>query len=140
MSRTLPVVAALVAFCTFPAQAQETFKARISPVPIDAQLAPVITGHGSVIATLSGSKLTVTGTFEGLHSVATTAKLFQSKVIGVPGAAIRDLTVSTGMAGNVSGTMDLTPPQIEALRKGLLYVVVNSAGAADGNLWGWLLK
>lgn len=140
MLRSLLFFITLAAFSTAAAQAQEVYKARISPVPIDAQLAPVITGHGSVGATLSGSKLTVAGTFEGLHSAATTARLFQSKVIGVPGAAIHDLTVSTGMAGNVSGTVDLTPPQIDALRKGLLYVVVNSTGAPDGNLWGWLQK
>jgi hypothetical protein len=44
------------------------------------------------------------------------------------------------MAGNLSGSVDLTPPEVEALRKGLLYVVVHSTGAPDGNLWGWLLK
>jgi hypothetical protein len=44
------------------------------------------------------------------------------------------------MAGTVSGSVDLTPPQADALRKGLLYVVVYSEGAPDGNLRGWLLK
>jgi hypothetical protein len=32
---------------------------RLSPVPIDAQLAPTITGHGSVSAVLAGTKLNV---------------------------------------------------------------------------------
>ena len=44
------------------------------------------------------------------------------------------------MNGTVSGSVDLTPAEVDALRKGLVYVVVNSAGAPDGNLWGWLLK
>jgi hypothetical protein len=122
------------------AQAPETFKTRLSPVPIDAQLAPVVTGQGSVSAVLAGTKLTVTGTFDGMHSAATAAGLFQSKMTGVRGTSIHELTVAKAMGGNVSGSVDLTPPQVEALRKGLLYVVVNSAGAPDGNLWGWLLK
>ena len=125
---------------TLAAQSQETFKTRLSPVPIDAQLAPTITGHGSVTAVLAGTKLTVSGTFEGLHSAATAAHLHQSKTIGVPGVVIHELTVSKDMNGTVSGSVDLTPPQVDALRKGLLYVVVHSMGAPDGNLWGWLLK
>jgi hypothetical protein len=122
------------------AQTQETFKTRLSPVPIDAQLAPIVTGHGSVSAVLSGTKLTVSGTFEGMRSAATVADLDQSKMTGVRGIVIHELTVSKVMAGNVSGSVDLKPSEIDALRKGLLYVVVHSTGAPDGNLWGWLLK
>jgi hypothetical protein len=120
--------------------AQDTFKTRLSPTPIDAQLAPTVTGHGSISAVLTGAKLTINGTFEDMRSGATAAHLYQSKVIGVPGVAIHDLTVSKAMAGTVSGSVDLTPPQADALRKGLLYVVVHSEGAPDGNLRGWLLK
>ena len=131
---------AMTVVWTLPAQTQETFKTRLSPVPIDAKLAPIITGQGSVSAVLAGTKLTVTGTFEGMRSAATEAHLYQSKVTGVPGVVVHELTVSKAMAGNVSGSVDLTPPEVEALRKGLLYVVVHSVGAPDGNLWGWLLK
>ena len=120
--------------------AQDTFKTRLSPVPIDAQLAPTITGHGSVLAVLAGNKLTVSGTFEDMRSAATAAHLNQSKMTGVRGLAVHELTVTKAMAGNVSGSVDLTPAEVDALRKGMLYVVVSSAGAPDGNLWGWLLK
>lgn len=130
----------LAAVWTLAAQAQETFKTRLSPVPIDAQLAPIVTGHGSVSAVLVGTKLTVSGTFEGMHSAATAAHLHQSKMTGVRGVVIHELTVSKAAAGNVSGSVDLTPAEVQALRKGLLYVVVHSEGAPDGNLWGWLLK
>ncbi len=133
-------LAAILLVWNLAAQSQETFKTRLSPVPIDAQLAPVVTGQGSVSAVLAGAKLTVTGSFEGLHSAATAAYLFQSKMTGVRGTSIHELTVAKAMSGTVSSSVDLTPPEVEALRKGLLYVVVNSAGAADGNLWGWLLK
>ena len=61
------------------AQTQETFKTRLSPVPIDAQLAPMVTGHGSVSAVLAGTKLTVTGKFEGMHSAATRRICFRAR-------------------------------------------------------------
>lgn len=141
MKRALLVVlAALGLVCALSAQTHETFKARLSPVAVDAQLVSVITGHGAVSATLAGTKLTVTGTFEGMHSAATVAHLHLSKATGVPGPAIHELTVSKGMDGTISGSADLTPSEVEALRKGLLYVMVHSTGAPDGNLWGWLLK
>jgi len=132
--------AASILVCALVAQSQQTFKARLSPVAVDTQLVSVITGHGSVSAALAGSKLTVTGTFEGMHSAATVAHLHQSVATGVPGPAIHELTVSKGMGGTISGSADLTPPEVEALRKGMLYVMVHSTGAPDGNLWGWLLK
>jgi hypothetical protein len=132
--------AASILVCALVAQSQQTFKARLSPVAVDTQLVSVITGHGSVSALLAGSKLTVTGTFEGMHSAATVAHLHQSVATGVPGPAIHELTVSKGMGGTISGSADLTPPEVEALRKGMLYVMVHSTGAPDGNLWGWLLK
>jgi hypothetical protein len=134
------VALAIAAVWTLAAQTQETFKTRLSPVPIDAQLAPIVTGHGSVSAVLGGGKLTVIGTFEGMRSAATAAHLYQSKMTGVRGVVIHELSVSKDLGGNVSGAVDLTPAQVDALRKGLLYVVVDSAGAPDGNLWGWLLK
>jgi hypothetical protein len=136
----LAVFTALALVCALVAQTQQTFKARLSPVAVDAQLVSVITGHGAVSAVLAGSKLTVTGTFDGMHSAATAAQLHQGAATGVPGAAIQDLTVSKAMGGAISGSVDLTAPQVEALRKGLVYVVVDSTGAPDGNLWGWLLK
>ncbi|HTS48245.1 MAG TPA: CHRD domain-containing protein [Bryobacteraceae bacterium] len=140
MKLCLVPLGVLAAVSILAAQTQQTFKARLSPVPIDAQLAPVITGHGMVSAVLTGSKLAVTGTFEGMHSPATAAHLHESKMTGVRGVMIHELTVSKSPAGNVSGSVELTPAEVEALRKGLLYVVVHSEGAPDGNLWGWLLK
>ena len=140
MKQALIAFLSVTAVSCLLAQAQETFKTRLSPVPIDAQLAPIVTGHGSVSAVLAGTKLTVTGTFEGMHSPATAAHLHLSKMTGVRGSPIHELTVTKAASGNVSGSVDLTAPEVEALRKGLLYVVVHSEGAPDGNLWGWLLK
>lgn len=136
----IPALGMLAAVCTLMAQAHESFKTRLAPVPIDERLAPVIKGRGSASAALAGRKLTVTGTFEGMRSPATAAHLLQGKMIGVPGSVIQDLTVSKAAAGDISGSVDLTPAQVDALRKGLLYLVVDSEGAPEGNLWGWLLK
>ena len=141
MKRSLAAALGVLAgFGLLAAESQETFKTRLSPVPIDAQLAPTITGHGSVSALLAGNKLTVNGTFEGMHSPATVAHLQQSKATGIRGVVIHELTVSKSASGNVSGSVDLTPAEVDALKKGLVYIVVHSEGAPDGNLWGWLLK
>ena len=132
--------AVLAVVCALVAQSQQTFKARLSPVAVDTQLVSVITGHGTVSGVLSGTKLTVTGTFDGMRSAATVAHLHLSKATGVPGPVIHELTVEKAMGGTISGSADLTPAEVDALRKGLIYVMVHSTGAPDGNLWGWLLK
>ena len=122
------------------AQAPETYKGRLAPVPVDAQLARNTTGHGSASVALAGAKLTVSGTFEGLRAPATAAQLRRGLATGVPGAVLFDLTVTKAVSGTISGSFDLTPEQIDGLRKGRLYVQIDSEKAPDGNLWGWLLK
>jgi len=125
---------------TMTAQTRDSFKARLSPVPVDERLVSIIAGHGSVSAMLTGTKLAVDGVFDGMRSAATEAHLYQSKVTGIRGVEIGALTVSQAMHGSISGSLDLTATQLDALQKGLLYVVVQSKGAPEGNLWGWLLK
>jgi hypothetical protein len=122
------------------APAGETFKARLSPVPIDVTMMSTIAGSGSLTATLSGKQLAITGTFEGLRSPATTAQ-FHRGPKGIRGPAILDLdlTVSKAVKGTLSGSVELTPEQIVDLRSGRLYVQIQSERAPDGNLWGWLL-
>ena len=141
----LPLVVMLgaLALClgtTVSAQGPETFKARLSPVPIDVSMQARIAGSGSVTATLAGTKLTLSGNFEGLHSPASGAQLHRG-LKGVRGPAVFDLTVSKDVRGTISGTIDLTAPQINDLKMGRFYVQIDSVGAPapDGNLWGWLL-
>jgi hypothetical protein len=121
-------------------QTSKSFKTRLSPVPIDVAMQATIAGSGTATATLAGSKLTVSGTFEGLKSAATVAKLRKSPVRGVRGPEVFDLTVTQATAGSISGAFDLTPPQIADLQGGRLYIQINSERAPDGNLWGWLLE
>ena len=120
-------------------QTGDTFKARLSPVPINVSMLSTIAGSGSLTAILKGKQLAVEGTFEGLRSPATTVQIRRGPK-GLRGPAILDLTVTKSEKGSVSGTVDLSPDQIEDLRNGRLYVQIQSQGAPDGNLWGWLLK
>ena len=130
----------LVCGVSLAAQGTRTFKTRLSPVPIDVAMQATVAGTGAVTATLSGSKLTVAGTFEGLKSAATLAKVHKSPVRGVRGPEVFALTVTSATSGTISGTADLTQPQISDLQAGRLYVQIHSEKAPEGNLWGWLME
>ena len=121
------------------AQAGRTFKARLAPVPIDLTMQATVAGSGTVTASLTGTKLTINGTFDGLKSPATTAKIRKSPVRGVRGPEILTLTVSGATSGTLAGQFDLTPQQLADLQAGRLYVQLHSEKAPDGNLWGWLI-
>jgi hypothetical protein len=131
----------LIGVVALTAQQPKTFKARLSPVPIDVSMQATIAGSGSVSAVLTGSKVAITGTFDGLKSPATIAQIRKGPVKGVRGPNVFDLTVSKtdAASGTLSGSFDLTPIQIADLEKGRLYVQLHSEKAPDGNLWGWLL-
>ncbi len=122
------------------AQSRETYKLRLSPVSMDAAMKVNIAGSGSGSAVLTGNKLTVNATFDGLLSPATTAQIHRGSATGVRGPVILDLKVSSALSGSVTGTFDLAADQLESLRKGRLYVQIASEKAPDGNLWGWLLQ
>ena len=130
----------LIALSALPPGAQQTrtFTVRLSPIPITVAMQDVVAGRGSAKAVLAGNKLTVDGTFEGLRSPATVARIHMAPR-GMRGAAVLELTVSKGTTGTLSGSVDLTPRQVEALEKSSLYIQVHSEKAPEGNLWGWLL-
>jgi hypothetical protein len=121
------------------AQAQATYKARLSPVPIDLTMQANVAGAGAATALLAGSRLTVNGTFEGLKSPATIAKIHKGPTRGVRGPELFTLTVVGTTSGTIGGSFDLTQSQLADLRAGRLYVQIHSEKAPDGNLWGWLL-
>jgi CHRD domain len=130
----------LICGVSLSAQGARTFKARLSPVPIDVTMQATIAGTGAVTATLAGTKLTIAGTFDGLKSAATIAKIHKSPIRGVRGPEVFTLTVTPGTSGSISGTFDLNPQQLTELQNGRLYVQLHSDKAPDGNLWGWLLE
>ena len=122
------------------AQNRETFNARLSAMPADARTRANLAGSGSASAVLTGTKLAITGSFEGLRSAATSASLHSSVAAGVRGPVIGDLTISKATSGTITGSMELTPAQLASLRKGGLYIQIHSEKAPDGVLWGWFLK
>lgn len=125
------------------AQGGEKFKARLAPAPALGIRPADVVGIGSASATLTGRKVAITGTFEKLASAATSAKLHIGQLTGVRGDALFDLTLTkdaTGNSGSIAGNFDLTPAQVDALKKGRLHITVYSEGAKNGHLLGWLLK
>ena len=139
--RALTLLGALVLMTiSAAAQSEEKFKIRISPVPLDGAMRTTVAGLGSATATLSGNKLTIAGTFEGMPSAATTAKIHRGLATGVRGSPFLDLTVTKAPKGTLSGSFELTPEQVQYLKQGKLYIQIQSEKAPDGTLWGWILK
>jgi hypothetical protein len=124
------------------AQQPKTFKVRLSPVPIDLSMQANVAGSGSVSAVLTGNRLALTGTYEGLRGPATIAQVHKGPAKGIRGPVVFDLAVAKGTdptAGTISGAIDLSPMQLADLEKGRLYVQLHSEKAPEGNLWGWIL-
>jgi len=121
-------------------QNTERYRVRLTTVPMDGGMRNTVAGNGSASATLTGAKLSVTGTFDGLKSPATSAQLHSGVAKGVRGNPVADLEITKSTKGLISGSVDLTPDQVKGLRDGRLYIEVASEKAPEGNLWGWILK
>lgn len=125
------------------AQNTDKFTARLGWVPITGANRADVTGKGTATATLTGSKLAINGTFDGLAGPATVARLHDGVAKGARGPAIGDLVVSKGTSGTITGSFELTPEQLASLKQGRLYIQLHSEKgvAPDGsNLWGWFLR
>src|SRR5262249_2918183 len=108
---TLLTVCAGLLLCAAPiaSQSPERYKVRLTTVPMDGGMRNTVAGNGSASAMLAGTKLSITGTFDGLKSPATSAQLHSGVAKGVRGNAVADLTVSKATKGAISGSIDLTP-------------------------------
>jgi len=122
----------------------DKYSARLGWVPTSGAADRAnVTGKGTATATLQGTKLNVTGTFEGLAAPATIARVHHGVARGARGPAIGDLVISKGTSGTISGGVALDAEQLESLKQGRLYVQIHSEKgvAPDGsNLWGWFLR
>lgn len=123
----------------FAASGADAFKVRLTPVPIEASTAAKTKGGGSATASLDGTTLTLNGSFTGLQGAATVARLHDGVATGVRGPAVADFTVPQAASGTFTATLTLTAAQAESVREGRTYLLIHSAAAPDGNLWGWLL-
>jgi CHRD domain-containing protein len=139
-------LAALAAVCAATAlgAADATFAAALGWVPIGGAERNDVAGEGKVTATLSGSKLSITGSFDGLPAKATAAKLHLGVAKGARGpggAAIGELRVTGGTSGTLSGDVRLNGEQAEALKAGRVYVQIYSEKGVlpdHATLFGWL--
>jgi hypothetical protein len=124
------------------AQDAGVFGARLDWVPISGAERDDVAGSGFVTATLSRSRLSIMGCFDGLPAAATRASLHQGVATGARGPAIAELTITKNAAGAIAGNIDLSREQRDALLAGHLYIQLHSERgvAPDGAvLWGWLL-
>lgn len=123
----------------------ETFNGELGWVPIGGAERSEVGGEGRVTAMLTGSRLEITGSFEGLPANATAAKLHQGVATGARGrgTVIADLTITPNTRGTLSGDVRLTAEQIAALNAGQVYVQVYSEKGVlpdHDTLFGWLLR
>lgn len=130
---------ALLVLWGSPASAQtKAYGGRLSPVPITVAMQEAVAGRGLVNAVLSDDRLTIEGTFEGLLSPATVARLHMAPR-GVRGPAVADIMVPAVTKGSFKAVVQLSDAQRQALEKSSLYLQIHSEKAPEGNLWGWLL-
>jgi hypothetical protein len=137
MDRTRILWIVIAAAIAVPLHAQLPYRVRLSVVPIDVAMQATVAGSGSATATLKGTSLTVTGTFNGLKTPATVVRVHRSPRTAMRGPAIGDLTATAATSGTISGTIELSKSQIDDLAAGRLYLQLHSEKAPDGNLWGW---
>ena len=136
------LIAAFLLVLTVPlaAQNEERYRARLAPVPMDIAMRSAVAGSGTATGTLKGMLLTVSGTFEGLRSPATTARLHFGDAMGLRGVPFADLVISKSTSGTISGPVTLDAEQKSALQKRHVYIQISSERAPDGNLWGWFVR
>ena len=136
VSRSL-IAAVFIAAFGAPAFSAEKFQTDIGPTPKNGRQGANVQGRGTVLATLDNSTFSLHGKFSGLSSPATEAHLYMGNVMGGTGPSIGDLAIAQARSGDISGTFTLAQDQVEALKTGRLYVMLNSQSAPKGNLWGW---
>jgi hypothetical protein len=144
---SLPILAIFAATLVVIAQAPQTYKAELRIVPIanasgraNIDESATVFATANATATLAGTKLTVNGSFEGFKSPASIAQIHTGPSMGARGPVLFDLTVTKATKGTISGTVDLTPEQVNLLKNGRLYIQIHNTNTPEGALWGWLLK
>lgn len=145
MTRSVLFLVLLTGGLALPAVAQRTeaFSARLSWVPISGAERSRVAGQGTATATLSDTRLTVNGTFEGLPAAATAARVHLGVAKGARGPALGDLTITRAPSGTLSGSLELNVGQVQALQQGRLYIQVHAEEGVEPDnsvLWGWLLQ
>lgn len=103
---------------------------------------PSSTGFGLAFFTLHESTRTVdyAVTVNGLSGAPNAMHLHGPALPGVNASPVVTLTTPSGATSQVTGTTaPLTPQQMNALKKGLFYINVHTAGSPDGEIRGQVL-
>ena len=102
---------------------------------------PVTTSAtGSATATLSGTQLTLTGSFSGLSSNANNAHIHGPADAGVTAPPICNLTYSAATSGTLSGSCAFSAGQVTELNNGQMYINVHSVDHGPGEIRGHLIR
>ena len=129
----------IAAFSVNGQAAGQSFHARLSPMPVTPQTVDSITGIGQVDIKLDGNTLTLSGTFSGMSSNASSAHIHNGPK-AQPGPVTFSLEVDLSTGGNISGTFELTQEQTNALRDEEFYIQIHSEDNPAGELRGWILN
>jgi hypothetical protein len=132
------LVAAL-AYAGYAAAQALAFETRLSTAPVDARSQAAMTGQGIVTVTLSGTRLVIDGSFEGLKQPASGAHLHLGAAIGVRGPAVYALDVTKATKGVVAASIELPAEHVQALQAGRFYIQIDGDATPEGNLWAWLV-
>jgi hypothetical protein len=136
------IAAAILAFGQWASAQTETYKARLSTMPVENARLAVLAGSGTATASLAGRSLTVRGTFEGMKTPVTVAQIHLGPR-GIRGPVMFGLVITKSPtdegAGTIAGTFMLTPEQVEAVKSSRFYIQLNGEKAQDGGVWGWLI-
>ncbi len=135
--KTFTFLVAVFLLISTSAQAQESYRARLSPMPTTPQTKDTITGEGEVILTLNGNKLSVSGHYSGMSSAASMANIHNGPP-GIPGPLIGQLEVSATSSGEINAQLELSDAMLEALKRNSLYIQIHSETNAQGELRGWI--
>ena len=126
------------------------FSGALEPIADGDGAAAAETGSGLLYSVLDyypeGPKLMVNGTFEGLASAATVARVHRAATGPdapggpTPGPGVFELVVSRATRGTLNGSFWISEEQAEELRQGWYYVQIHSQDNPAGALRGWLVQ
>jgi hypothetical protein len=124
---------------TFADSKPEAYHARLSPLGVTNATVDTTTGIGKATATISGKRLTIEATFEGLTGAATQASIRRGPK-GIPGPVVFELKAPAASNGTINAAFELTPEQLKDLREARMYLQIHSERAPEGSIRGWLLR
>ena len=145
VARPVSWAAAVVGSAPQAGQAR-TYRARLSPLPVDGPpMMATIAGLGQRHGHADRHQADHRRHLRGTQVTSDAAKLHRGQK-GVRGPAVLDLVVANTPSAAVrsstrdaSAAVELTPTQVDDLERERCLLQLHSEKAPDGNLWGWLL-